>query len=221
MYNCEISSLEIEEKIIVLEIENPKIFNGILKDIFMAEFPYNEIAIDDGKGLLKAKDFLCIIDFYNFNLTEKTLTTKLYKYLDKYISENTFLRLKYDEIFSNFATSLTALLDDIDIDFEYSQTNEIKNALSLINMILYVDNDSLIEKLLQYIKICSELNLCKIIFLVNVKAFLIKDELLLLYKQSLYYKIPIILLESQHSEDLLENEEKVFTDRNFCDILIM
>lgn len=221
LYNCEKNVLELDDKITILEVENTKVFNGILSDFYGCSFPYNEIAIESNKGLLSAKDIFCLIDLYNFDLANKSIVSKLYKYLDKYVTENAILRVKYDQAFSEFSNAVHLLLNDIDIDFDYQQTNEVKNVLSMINLNINIGDNGILDRLLQFIKISREINLCKIIVLVNVKSFLTNEELVSLYKQSLYYKIPLILLESHHNDKLLENEQKLFVDENFCDIIIM
>ncbi len=221
LYNCEKNVLELDGKITVLEVENPKVFNGILSDFYVSTYPYNELAVESDKGLLLAKDIFCLIDLYNFDLQNKLIISKLYKYLDKYITENTMLRLKYDQAFREFSNAIHMLLSDIDVDFDFQQTNEVKNALSLINLMINVGDNAIVDRLLQFIKISSEMNLYKIIVLVNAKAFFTSEELKILYKQSLYYKIPLILLENHNCDNLLENEQKLFVDENFCDIIIM
>lgn len=220
LYNCETHFLFLDDFVTVLEIENPKVFCGIMYDVFNSDFPAKEIAIENGDELLKTKDFLVISDVFNLELTNKTILNKLYKYLDKYINEHTMLRLKFDDAYLNFGNSISSLLNDIDIDFDWSPSCEIKDSLSMINLELLDQDNNLVDKLLQYIKLIAELKLCKVLFLVNIKSFLNNDEILLIYKQSLYYKTALVLLESKHSETLLQYEQKIFTDKYFCDILI-
>ena len=52
----------------------------------------------------------------------------------------------------------------------------------------------------------------------NLKTFLQKDDLLELYKYSMYNNIKLLVLENKHYENVLKYEKKNIIDENFDEI---
>lgn len=218
LYNCDNNIILTEDKIVVLEVENPKVFVNIIRDVIEQVFPAREIAFEENNSVVKSKDMICVIDHIGFDISTKTLLTKIYKHIENTLNIDLSCKAQYEQLVNEFRNNLLKLFVDIDIDFD-SENAEIKDALGIIKLIPMFDSESILDKLLQYINICAELKLCKIIVLVNAKSYLNVDELKQLYIHSLYKKQTLVLLENVHREQLLENERKVFIDNDFCDII--
>lgn len=52
----------------------------------------------------------------------------------------------------------------------------------------------------------------------NLKTFLQEDDLLELYKYSMYNNIKLLVLENKHYENVLKYEKKNIIDENFDEI---
>lgn len=221
LYNCECKEIIVDSEIFVLEVENPKIFNNILLDLIVQEECAREVAVEINNSLLKPKDIVCVSDFINFDSANKNILSKIYKYLDNDISTQIEKRLKFEGILCDFKQKFMQLLNDINMNFDFAEEVDLKDVFAMLKIKPMIQNEfCILEKLLQYVDICSELKLIKLLVLVNLKSYLSKEELLSFYKHCLYKNINLIILESIHSENILQYEKKVLIDSDYCDIII-
>lgn len=220
LYNCDNTDIDLSDNVVVLEIERATVFKNVLLDFLSPTFPAREAAILDTGELLKASDMFCIVDFIGFDINSRTLLSKIYKYIEKDLFCDIERKIAIDSKIHNLANDILRVLYDIDIDFDISGEIDFKDILSAFHLSPLADKDSILDKLLQYVNIVAELKLYKVLVLVHAKSYLMADELAQLYKQCLYKKVSLVLLESHHQENLLENEQKVFIDSEYCDIII-
>lgn len=221
LYNNDNSEIKVSNEIFVMEVENPKIFYNILLDFSENQTSVREIAVEIGSNILKPKDILCVSDFISFDIANKNIISKIYKYIETNISTQLEKRIKFDELVLKFTNGFMKFLYDINIELDCEETIEVKDALGMIKIKpLISDEFSILEKLIQYVNICAELKLIKLLVLVNVKSYLSQIDLVAFYKHCIYKGINVLLLESHHVDDLLEYEKKVLIDKDFCDIII-
>lgn len=219
LYNCDNSLLSTDNFVSVIETSSPKIFSNIIYDILNQSLPAKELAIFDNDKLLKANDILLISDFINIDLSAKSILSKIYKYIGDYISIDIEKKIVFEKLVKTFNIDIYSIINDIDIDFEFNECTDIKDVFSMMKLKPLIEEDNLLSKLLQYLNICAEMRLYKLVFLVNIKSYLSVEELKQLYKHAFYKNLSLLLLENTHKNILLNNEQKVFIDEDFCDIM--
>lgn len=209
-----------ENKIQVLIIENPTIFRNIVHDIYEQ---CNELS--DGKAVLSDDDkivklskaaYICINPF-ELDINSRKIITKLYTELktlaydeDMYISTNTIISqiLQYCE---NIASR-------VDYDVEYDSDIDINGLLKIAGIrISNSDNESILEKIANYIDVMQRLMNMELAIFINFKNYLSKEEIMQLYELVNYRKTKLLLIES-HDEEPIENEEKYIIDKDGCEI---
>ena len=78
--------------------------------------------------------------------------------------------------------------------------------------------DTLSQKIIEYIKLTSQLQLNKVICFVNLKQYLNKSEIQNLYQMAFYSKIQLLLIESYEKEKQ-DNENVYIIDKDRCLII--
>ena len=138
------------------------------------------------------KKLALVIDPFSISINERKIINKLYTKLgDELVLASPFANLVYDldynwmELFKGF-----------NVRFEEMAV-------------------TLVEKLVEYMHILTNLLGIKVLCLVNIKAYLNKQELMELYKVAFYNKINLVLIEMPEGEMI--GEEKVYIiDNDRC-----
>ena len=110
------------------------------------------------------------------------------------------------------------LIESIDYSIEYNNMPDINSLLKIFEIKLKPDYDSVLEKIIEYIKVVNRfLNINSFVFL-NLKSYLTNDELEPFYKDCFYNKINLLLIESSLSEHRLDCEKYRIIDKDLCEI---
>ena len=80
--------------------------------------------------------------------------------------------------------------------------------------------EELLDNLLLLIDLEKELNSNNILFFVNLKQYLIKEEIKEFYKYSIYNQIKIVMIDSQSYGVNLDNEKKLIIDDNLDEFML-
>lgn len=220
LYNFDNKCIEFDGKILTLEIENPNMLAKFIKDIRDGNNDDTEIAFEHRGKLLDKKDIELIIDFHALSLFNKNLVSKIFNKIENDFKTDYYKFIKFNEFANEFKENFIALLDDLDIETTVTDDYELKNALNFIEFKPENFDDSLVDKIMQYINIITETNIYKLLCFVNLKAYLDTKSIESIFKYSLYKKLPIILIEYHHDNIVIENEIKLLIDKDLCDILI-
>lgn len=219
-YNCDGATIDLSEHIAVLEIEPPLIFRNVLADLLTADFPAREVAIEREGKLLKATDVCCISDFMEFSPANRTVLGKLYKHLDETLRQDPLVRLKIDNLIAALRSGLEEPLRDFCIDFSVNDTVDYKDLFGAFKLLPACSSDSVGEKLEQFLSLCSELSLFKVIALVQPKAYMNESEITRVYSRALSSRIGMIVVDSTIREEVLPHEKKICIGRDYSDIMI-
>lgn len=220
MYNCENATIDLRDNIAVLELAQHEIFNNVLLDFIDPVRPARELAVDDGKDLLSSNAFICISDFLDLSIKGKMLLSKLYKYIESTVFSDIEERMKLENFISQLKKYFLDTLQCLNTDLDVSSDVDVKDVCALIGLTPFCVTDSIASKIEQYTTICAELKLCKVLVLVQAKAYLSNDELERIYRNALRNRIGLILVESVHKEEKLFAEKKIFIDQDFSDIIL-
>lgn len=204
-----------ENKIYELILEHHGIFSEVVKNLIdQSSGGEGCFVLSDNNTMVKfekATDVL--IDFFNFSLNNKKMLNKLYLHLGKisegYIEEKTEINSRIINLLEEFVTA--SGFPGIDYSFDYNWEDIFK----IYHLEFIEDYSNILEKMISYIKIVSMFSEIGIIFLVNIRAYLSKEDLEELYEIARYSKVTLFLIEPYESRDRGE-EVRYIIDNDQC-----
>ncbi len=212
-----------EGKVNILAINDTKCFTNIIQklnnkiediddsnDIFLLD--------KDNKELKIQKEMCMILDLFNIEYNSKKILNKLYDVISKDIENSGDIKLQ-----SLFVEIRKCIIDEInEFPFEFTMSDDIDISKMLKLYDLKIDNlayNSILEKIEFLIDLNSTLEIFSIIVIPNLKIYLSKQELIELYKYSLYNNIKLLLIEKSVDEKL-EYENILVINENFDDYIL-
>ena len=133
----------------------------------------------------------------------KTLLNKLYKYIDSTVFSDPEERTNLENLISQLKQYFLNVVKCLNIDLDVSPEICIKDVCAMIGLEPFYAVENIAAKMEQFITICAELKLCKVLVLVQVKAYVSSEELEMLYRCALRNRIGLIL-------------SKVYTEKENC-----
>lgn len=203
----------IPDYVFAIEIENKKYFYRLTHELYniYQGMISNEITLYDDNhqeitGTNKIKIF---INYFDFQLDSKKYINDISKYIEDNISEENKMKLinEYKKITNLYKKAL----NEIDLPLCINPDFDIENLIKLLKIKLEIKNE-ILDNLLLLIDLENALNRKNILFFFNLKQYLTNDELLELYKYSIYCQIPIVLIDSQTYGTSLKYEKKLIID---------
>lgn len=214
--------LKIEDEIVqAIEVENKKYFYRIVKDLYSlssGEKPESVYIIDNDNNEINLNGKIkVLVDYFNFDFDSKKITNDVEKIVNDNISEENMLLLtnQYKKILKIYKD----LLNDIDLPLEIGKEFDICNITKMLKINVN-KSDDLLDNLLLLIDIEKTLKFNNILVFVNLKQYLTKDELLELYKYSIYNQIHLLLIDSQTHGTTIEYEKKLIIDNNLDEFVL-
>ena len=217
------NELEFSEQLVnVLVIKDTKCFTNIIQKInnIIEGIDSEDIfLIDEENKEMKIQKEMCIItDIFNIDYNSKKILNKLYAKISENIenSDNILLQNLLIEI----RKYIVEEINEFSFEFTMSDDIDILDMLKLYN--LKIDNvayETILEKIEFFIDLNATLNLYSIIVIPNLKLYLSEEELVELYKYSLYNNIKLLLIEKNYSNKL-QYEQILVIDEEFEDYKI-
>lgn len=203
----------------ILEIYDKKLFCNFINYIneqCNGEVEENNriVLMEDSKRIKINKSIYLLTDVFNIDFNSKKILNKIYNI----ISQN--IKNRQDDEIENLALKIrNYLIEEInEIPFEFSINSEIET-LDLLKMFdVKIDTScyiTLVEKIEFIINILSSLKIANILVIPNLKTYLNEEELLEIYKYSIYNNIKILIVENNNSEKILKYEQKNVIDESF------
>ena len=219
-YNCENAEIDLASNVAVLELMRPEIFNNVLLDLTAPVFPAREVAIEDGEKLLGTNDILCISDMLDLSLSGKTLLGRLYKHIDNVVFSDPEERMNLDNSISRLRQYFLGALRCLDVDLDTSPKIEVKDVCAMFGLTPFCATDDIACKLEQFTTLCAELKLCKVLVLIQAKAYMDDLSLESVYRNALRHRIGLIMAESAHRQEKLYAEKKLVVYKDFSDHIL-
>lgn len=207
--------------VFAIEIENKKYFYRLTHELYniYQGIVSNEITLyDDGNqeitGTNKIKIF---INYFDFQLDSKKYINDISKYIENNISEENKMKLinEYKKIISLYKRAL----NEIDLPICINPDFDVESLTKLLKIKLEMKNE-ILDNLLLIIDLENVLNRKNILFFINLKQYLTNDELLELYKYSIYRQISIVLIDSQNYGTSLKYERKLIIDSELDEFML-
>lgn len=210
--NARVLSLEIENKNYFFRIVNE--LNDISQGILSESINFYD---KEGKELNLSNKINLIIDYFNIEFNSKKVLNMLYKSIKESIDEETNYRINsyYNKIKNLISKSLT----DYNLSLEISDEYDIDVIFKLLKISIN-SKDNLLENLFLLIDIENVFKIDVLLVFVNLKQYLSTNELVELYKYSLYNDVQILLIDSQSYGVTIDNEKKLIIDSNLDEFLL-
>lgn len=161
------------------------------------------------------KEVLMVLDVFNIDYNSKKILSKIYELIEEKIVMNQDL-----EIDNKIFELRNYIVEEInELPFEFIMKDEIKIMDILKMYSLKIDSDNynkLTEKIEFLIDIISTLKIAKILIIPNMKLFLTDEEVVEVYKYSLYNNVNLLIIE-RNDRKKLKYEKKLVIDENFYD----
>ncbi len=189
----------------IISIEGQDIFTEFIQEL-IAQLHGEEgnFVLSEGNGILKLdKKMEFISNPFAIDFNEKRILTKAYNIL-----RDSAEVLEEDR--ENINSSIVRALDEIILrspydNFTYNLELDWTTLFKLYDVKVQYEDGKLVDRIIQYIKMLSELLGIKVICMLNMSTFLTEYELRELCKSAQYEKINLILLEQR--EISIENVE--------------
>ena len=205
----------------LLVVEDPVIFLKLISEMTGNDSEeYSRIVLSEDDTVLKIKDKLvCIIDPLSITLNDRKLLNKLGDMLLKEILSSELL-IKGNQIVSAVENYVIQIIQCMDWNLSYSEKIDIQSLLKIAEVRFDDVQETLVEKILDYIKISSELLGFKCFVFVNMLSYLTEYEVEKFYEYVYYQKICVLLLESRVPDTVKKFSETVIIDKDACEIVL-
>ena len=175
----------------------------------------NEIVLlDNEKRVELKKNVLVFTDLFNIDFNSKKIITKIYNELIESIKK------RQDDELENLTIKLRNYLieeiNELPFEFNINSELEINDLLKAFN--LKIDTTcytTIVEKIEFIINIIANLKMATILVIPNLKVYLEKEEIIEIYKYSLYNNIKLLILENSSNEKIENYEIKNIIDKEF------
>lgn len=210
-----------DDMVNVLEIYNQKLFSEVINSInnqCNGEEEDNQIVLMENENRLNIeKNIYLLTDIFNMDFNAKKILNKIYSILIQNIQN------RQDDELNNITLKLrNYLIEEInELPFEFNMNSEINVGDLLKIFEVKVDTScytTVIEKVEFIISIISTLKIAEILVIPNFKTYLTEEEVLEIYKYSIYNNVKLLILENKSNEKMLKYEQKNIIDENFDEI---
>lgn len=213
------NSLEIKSKTInTLVIEDTHYFSLFLKGLIEStEIESDEFElIEDYKTVDMTKYVEVIFDIFNLEANSANILKKMYVELEEDLNTQEVYTKKVE-----LESVIANITDELIYRSRFSlKTGEInyQNLFKAIEIEFDYEKNSVLERLIEYIKVTSELLKTKVYIIVNLDSFLSEEELVELEKFLLYNDVKVLALQNTIRREVKPSENLRIVDKDLCEI---
>ena len=210
------------ENINVLQIEDAKCYTHIIgilnqkingyenNEMFLLDKNEEEIRID--------KNMYMIFDLFNIEYNSKKVLNRIYDVISENIQNSQ--ELKMEQLIIKLRNYLIEEINELPFEFVMKSEISIQELLKIFD--LKIDNinyTNVIERMELLIDLFSTLNIAKILVVPNLKTYLSDEELVELYKYSLYNNVNLLVIE-RNIRNKLKYEKILAIDEMYNDEIL-
>lgn len=211
-----------DKNINILEIKDTKCFTHIIDILNQKISEINEIEndeiflLDENEEELKIeKEMYLIFDLFNIDYNNRKILNKIYDIINKNIKNTQELDI-YEIVFE-LRNYLIQEINELPFEFVMKSDISIPEVLKLFDLKIDKKNyTNILERVEILIDLLSLLNIARILVIPNLKMYLSDEELIELYKYSLYNNIKLLIIE-RDCKNKLQYEEILRIDEMFND----
>jgi len=203
----------------LLIVERPEIFSSMVGelsgDFFEEEARF--VLSEDDKIMKKKESLECIVNPWSASMNEKRILNRVHDMLKKQIQSSDLL-LENNRVYAQIEEFALLILQNTDLDLTYSEKTDVQNLIKFMDIRFSEKQETLLEKLVDYIKVSHDILGIQCFVFVNLLAYLTSYEIEKLYEYVNYQKIHVLLLESRQPEGLEMFSDIVIIDKDACEI---
>lgn len=208
-----------ENQINILVIEKQQVMANLVQDMYLQcngkEGGF--ILSDIDKIVPIDKSIELILEPFSINCNNKKIMNKLYQELTE-LAKETLIRERMELNFQ-LTAFLEQLLQEVPYHLSYKDEHEVQDILKFADVKVDSEGETLLEKIVDYLRVINQICRCSICVFVNLKSFLSKKDLQHLYEFANYQKMHLVLMESCERERI-EGEKTFIIDQDECIIEI-
>ena len=121
---------------------------------------------------VKRSDICIVSDIWNIDISARTLLTKLYKHLESAVYSDIDERMKLNNLIEKVRQCILQSVSSINVDFDVCEEADVKDVFSMLKLQPVFADGTIAEKLENFMDICREVKLYKLVVLVTPRAFL-------------------------------------------------
>lgn len=211
-----------DSQIGVIEINDTKLYRHILDIInkSIEGISNNEIFIlNDKQEEITFKDNVYLLnDIFNIDINSKKIINKIYNLINSSYDDEE--RLLFSNKIQEVRNELIYKTNEFPFTFSVNNDISVLDMLKAFNFkVDYSTYSTLLEKIELLIDVMTNLNIAKILIIPNLKMYLTSEELIYLYKYSLYNNIILITIE-KYCENSIEYEKRLLIDKEYNDYIM-
>lgn len=208
-------------KVLCIEIENKKYFYKFIMDLYqISNLEESEFVhfFDDNLNEMNLKGQIRVItNYFDLEFDSKKYSNDICKYIIQNIedTDKENLMKEYNKLLKKYSN----ILRKLDLPLHIKDDYNLDNIVKFLKFDIQSKNE-LLENIFLIIDLEVILKTCNLLFFINLKQYLTKEELDELYKYSLYNQIKIILVDSQCYGVTLGMEQKLIIDSSLEEFMI-
>lgn len=205
----------IENQILVLSIENHLAYSNML-GMLWKQYKGEDgdfILSDKNKELKLSQKMECIYNIFAINTNDKKIITKLYQELT--FQNNTLLQEESILFKQELIAYFDKVVSTVPYNLKYNFDTDLSSLMKSISVEIDDDADSLLEKMMQYIKLMNQICGVEIFVIPNLKVYFLTEDIIQLYEVAMYNKIYLIVIEPFQTLHV-EGEKGWIIDKDLC-----
>lgn len=206
-----------EEYINVLQIQDKKLFTNVINSLNdninnIEDTKERIIILDNDTEIKIEKEVLMFIDVFNIDFNQKKIQSALYNKIEKIYKQEFERMSEFQTIFQKLQLNVLDVFNEFPFEFNYKESIGIQEYLKLLGLKISNNKGKITDTIFSLIDVVEYLSVTKILIFVNLKLYLIDDELKEIYKYAMYKKVNILLIETGEEKEPLENEKILYID---------
>ncbi len=203
----------------LLIVECPHVFCKMVKELSSDDLAEEvRFVLSENEVPVKKKDHLaCVVNPLAVSLNERKLLGKLMDILKKEICSSELL-MESNQVIALLENYAFNIMQNSDWELACSNKIDVSGLLKFLSIQFRDEQKSLIEKLIDYIKVTSDLLGINCFVFVHLLSYLTEYEMEKLFEYVHYYKVDVLLLESRQPEVMEKFTKVIIIDKDACEI---
>ena len=205
-----------ENKVNVLVIEQKELFRRMIQELDkQISGEEGGVVLSDNNKIMKIDKEICLIlNPFALDINSRKALTGLYNELGKLrLNEENYL--KTCSLKGQIAEYIYDLLNQVDYALKFQDDFNLQSMFKALEVEFEAGEGNFLEGLVYFLDVCSKFQKVKILTFVNLKTYLMSEELHEFYKEAFYRKIQLLLLENNIVDELAEEAVSI-VDADLC-----
>ncbi|MDE5655336.1 MAG: type II-A CRISPR-associated protein Csn2 [Clostridia bacterium] len=210
----------LDDEVATLEVLNRDCFRRIINELKgTGTQEIREINLFNDNSFIDTKDMTIIFDPYEVDVNDKTYLSRLYKEIEKHFKQSD------DNIFSLNELSAYINLHFHNLIFGYPLELTMKDELALKDYLKFLDvkvaeeDQSLLDRIIQFINVNGVIKFTKVIVFVNLKSMLTQVDIDSVIQSAIRTRCPLLLLENVSDNRVFPSERKLIVDEELFTVV--